>query len=154
MNAKQITFVIVCIFMMTCGFQCTSNNTASIGDGKVDEVESATIRVAVGMTFTAKPELVPIAYGVSTALLDMIGTNTISTTTDMLSFAVDAQLNKLNLDAATKASFNDLVNLIKVKIKAQIKDVPVDQNEKIIVIRDIVKIIQETALARMATVTK
>ena len=48
---------------------CSPQGDSTLGNGKVDLVEAATIRVAVGMAFTARPDTVVPAYRVATGLL-------------------------------------------------------------------------------------
>ena len=126
---------------------CNPNGGSSIGDGKVDIVEAAVIQVAVGAAMSAKPELIAPSYAVSTALLTMLDASTI-TSPSMLETVLGKEIDKLNLDPLTRQSVRDLVALIKAKIVQELNltDAP---NTKMIVLKQIVQIVHDTAAARI-----
>lgn len=138
------------LFSLSVQFGCSGPGAANIGDGKVDQVEAATIQVAVGLAMTARPDTVAPAYAVSTAILAVIDTSTAETA---LAAAVDtaltAKLDELHLDAPTKASVQDLALLIRAQVMEQLSAANLPASEKRVVIREVVAIVQQTAAARL-----
>ncbi len=144
----------IMIIMLLVGlyglFGCAPNSgsNSTLGNGKVDAVEAATLRVAVGLAFTARPDTVAPAYAVSTALLAGLSADYVA-----LPQAVDGiikrETDRLNLDPATLAAFDDLLLLIKAEITQRISADAVDDPGKRVMVRDLVAIVQETAAARL-----
>ena len=117
-------------------------------NGMLDPVETATIRVAVGLAMTAEPRTVVPAYAVSTALLAILdGTET--TTLGALCPAVDKEIDKLNLTDAERASFIELVELVKARILQQLGSTNMDVAQKIVLIKGIVQIVRDASIARI-----
>ena len=141
---KSIVIAICSILFLAA---CNSNGGTTIGDGKVDMVEAAVIQAAVGAAMSAKPELIAPSYAVSTALLTMLDASTI-TSPSMLETVLGKEIDKLNLDPLTRQSVHDLVALIKAKIVQELNltDAP---NTKMIVLKQIVQIVHDTAAARI-----
>lgn len=121
----------------------------TIGDGKIDPVEAATISFAVGIAMSARPSAILPAYGVSTALLALLSDNTQSVTIPILDAAVAKEVAKLNLDPITKQSFNDLVTLIKAEISSRLKVPNLGESEKLIVVKQFIQIVHDSAAARL-----
>lgn len=142
---KSILITLFCSVLFLSA--CNPNGGSSIGDGKVDIVEAAVIQVAVGAAMSAKPELIAPSYAVSTALLTMLDASTI-TSPSMLETVLGKEIDKLNLDPLTRQSVLDLVALIKAKIVQELNltDAP---NTKMIVLKQIVQIVHDTAAARI-----
>lgn len=142
---KSILITLFCSVLFLSA--CNPNGGSSIGDGKVDIVEAAVIQAAVGAAMSAKPELVDPAYAVSTALLTMLDASTI-TSPSLLETVLGKEIDKLNLDPLTRQSVRDLVALIKAKIVQELNltDAP---NTKMIVLKQIVQIVHDTAAARI-----
>lgn len=130
------------------GCAAPAGSASTLGNGKVDAVEAATLRVAVGLAFTARPDTVAPAYAVSTALLAGLSADYVA-----LPAAVDGiisrETERLNLDPATLASFGDLLLLIKAEITQRISVDAVDDPGKRVMVRELVAIVQETAAARL-----
>ena len=141
---KSIVIAICSILFLAA---CNPNGGTTIGDGKVDMVEAAVIQAAVGAAMSAKPELIAPSYAVSTALLTMLDASTI-TSPSMLETVLGKEIDKLNLDPLTRQSVHDLVALIKAKIVQELNltDAP---NTKMIVLKQIVQIVHDTAAARI-----
>lgn len=143
-----LTIALLC--MLCAAFLLGCQQGSNIGDGKVDQVEAATIQVAVGLAMTARPDTVAPAYAVSTAILAVLDTSTAQTA---LAAAVDtaltAKLNDLHLDAPTKASVQDLALLIRAQVMEQLSAANIPAAEKRVVIREVVAIVQRTAAARL-----
>ena len=151
-----ILCILGCLFFIE-GCTNTNNQANSIQiitpDGKIDAVEAATIRLAVGAALSAKPETIKPAYAVSTALLATINTLDYAVLVSVVDKAIQNEVNKLNLDNLTKQSFNDLIVLVKAQIKQQI-NVSIDTSDIIseqrkVLISDILKIVQEASSARL-----
>lgn len=145
-----IALLVAIAMAFICGCSEKGGNQSTLGDGKVDQVEAATIRVAVGLAFTARPDTVAPAYAASTAILALLDQNTGETVAaSAIDTALSAKLEELNLDAATKQSVMDLVLLIKAKTMEQLDAADLTDDKEVVVIRDVVAIVQETAAARM-----
>ena len=120
---------------------------SNIGDGKIDTVEEAEIRIAVGLILSSRPETVPIAYLVSEKLLQTMSDDYISTL-DAVDIIVAREVNQIKFTPEEAASFNDLLVLVKAKIKEQINPVSVD-SQRLIMVKQVVKIVNACAKARM-----
>ena len=117
-------------------------------NGTLDPVETATIRVAVGLAMTAEPKTIVPAYAVSTALLAILDGTEI-TTLGVLCPAVDEEIDKLNLTDAERASFMELVELVKASIIQQLDLPDMDVAQKIVIIKGIVQIVRDASIARI-----
>jgi len=122
--------------------------TAKVQDGKLDPVEAATIRVAVGAAMSAYPKAIPASYAVSTALLVGLSGDYVSLA-PAVDLIIEREVAQLNLDAPTKASFNDLVALIRARLMQQLQIEGVDAAGQKVMVRELVLIVQESAKARM-----
>ncbi len=148
---KQLAPVLaVCLLLVLLAACFTNKGACTLGNGQVDAVEAATLRVAVGLAFTARPDTALPAYTAATAVLAALGEDGQSVPTSITDQVIADKLNDLNLDPATRASFNDLALLIKARIVEQLS---IDSSgaEKAVVVRDIVEIVRETAAARLGT---
>lgn len=125
---------------------------STIGNGKVDLVEAATIQVAVGLAFSAKPQTIVPAYAVSTALLKIMSKDQEKVIPSMIKDMVKLEIDKLKLDALTKASMLDLYQLIEAEVKSKI-DLQIDASNKMIIIQQLVQIVHDSAEARMGIIT-
>lgn len=151
-----LLFLSAIMFLTLTASSC-SNGTGiggtSIGDGKVDAVEAAELRVAVGLSFNARPDLIAPSYAVSTAILTgMMLTDKSISTIPQIDEIIAKETAKLKLDPLTQQSFNDLIALIKVKVVEQMGTVKIPDSNKMVVIHDIVFIIQQTSAARLGIV--
>lgn len=122
-------------------------NGTTIGDGKVDAVEAAEIRLAVGLAFAGHPEIVAPTYGIATAILAATGDQG-AVDAAVIDGVIGREVAKLGLDPVTLQSFNDLVALAKAKIMAHLPD-QADRTGRLVVVRDVVEIIRQAAAARM-----
>lgn len=125
-----------------------SKGSSTLGNGQVDAVEAATLRVAVGLAMTARPDTVAPAHAVGTALLAVLADDSQPVPTSAIEQTIIAKMVELNLDPASQQSFNDLILLIKAKIIEQLAMATQGTN-RIVVVRDIIKIVRETATARL-----
>lgn len=125
-------------------------NGTTIGNGKIDPVEAATIRVAVGAAMSAKPSAIPPAYAVSTALLALTDPEQGKfVTVALIKDAIAKETAKLKLDPYTAASFGDLVGIIETKLAERLQQADIHPSERVIVIRAVIAIVAEAAAARM-----
>ena len=132
-------------------YGCSQQGESTIGNGKVDLVEAATIRVAVGLAFSARPDTVEPAYRVATGLLVVLDADADKTAlAKTIQSALAEETKKLHLDAATAASFADLVALIEAQIMEKLNASPVTSSQKAVILRDVLTIVRDTAAARMA----
>lgn len=155
MNQLFIAMLLCCISVMFAACAGTNpDGSSTLGDGKVDQVEAASIRVAVGLAFTAKPEAVVPAYGVSTAVLAVLPPGEgAEIDVSLIDTVIGAELDKLNLDQPTRQSFDDLVLLARAKISEQLAKGTAG-NQRLVVVREVVAIIQQTAASRLEVASK
>ena len=137
---KKIIALLMMILMTGCA-------TVDI-DGTVDPTETAMIRVAVGMAMTAEPDTVLPAYAVSTALLAIMD-GTEVTSLDTLDQAVDAEINDLALTTAERASFMELVTLVKARIIQQLNLPDLDAAQKLVIVRNVIQIVRDASMVRI-----
>ncbi len=155
------SWVLVAVMMMMsvflfsgCITDTGDGSSTTIGNGKVDPAEAASIRLAVGLSFTAYPKAIVPAYAVSTAILEILPSDPSRPPVEVsqIDSLISKEVDKLNLDPLTKQSFNDLVALAKTKIIEQL-GVSSDASTRTVVIHDVLTIIQQTAAARMQLAT-
>jgi hypothetical protein len=140
---KKIAYLLLPLLML---FGCSGKST--IGDGQVDEVEAASIRVAVGMAFQARPDTIAPAYAVSTALLAGMKVGA-AVELPSLDGIIAKEVALLKLDPLTAANFDDLITLVKAKIKAQVALPNLPDIQKMVVVKQVVEIVQQSAAVRL-----
>lgn len=143
MKYGMLVVLFALLFITAC-----SGTTSTIGDGQVDEVEAAVLRVAVGAAMSAAPEAVAPAYAVSTALLAKIDGDDF-VTLDLLSTNLDSRIAALDLSFAERQSVMDLVSLVKARIKSELKLSDKAEAQKLIVVRQIIQIVRDSSVARL-----
>lgn len=124
---------------------CTGKS--NVGDGKIDAVEEAEIRVAVGLVLSAKPELVPVAALVTSKLLDVMSDDYLSALS-IVDIVIASETETLKLTPEEKISFNDLVVLVKAKILSQVGEGTGD-NSRLVMVKQVIRIVNESANARL-----
>lgn len=139
---KGIVALLICLLALV-GCSGKSN----IGDGKIDTVEETEIRTAVGLILSSKPETIPMVYLVSEKLLQIMSDDYISTL-DAVDIIVAREVKQISFTPEEAASFNDLLILVKAKIKEQVGSVTVD-SQRLIMVKQVVKIVNESSKARM-----
>jgi hypothetical protein len=144
MKKTVVSFLLVLMVMLS---GCAG--TSTVGNGKIDPVESATIRVAVGLAFQQMPSAIAPAYSVSTAILVMTSPNGQAIALPLLEDVVSKQIQDLKLDPLTQESMYDLLYLVKEALAQQLVGMTVPDSQKMIIVRDLIKIIQSSAAARM-----
>ena len=142
---KRVIVALLAIFGLALS-GCSS--TSTVGNGKIDPVEEATIRLAIGTAMSAYPAAVEPAYLVSSALLVALGEQQSGALTDLIDVVIANEVSKLNLDPVTTQSFNDLVILIKAKIQELLNTEKIEASNTYIVVKDLIKIVNEAAVAR------
>lgn len=155
---KRFTSLFVLLFTGFCLFQLAacgstgstgSTGQSTLGNGKVDPTEAAALRVAVGLAFTARPDTIAPSYAVSTAILaglDVAGGQAVPLSA--IDGLIGQETAKLKLDPLTQQSFNDLILLVKAKVLEQLST-NTDVAARMVVVRDLVTIVQQTAAARL-----
>lgn len=137
------TFVLVFI---AAALMITGCVTSNVGDGQVDQVEAATIRLAVGAAMSAKPEAVVPAYAVTKTLLAVMDGSEAVQVSD-LETALDKKINDLNLTELERQSVTDLAALVKANIQERIAGI--GEGRRMVVIQAVIEIVHEAAAARL-----
>jgi len=136
--------------LMTC-FTLTFCSCASlpstIGDGKIDAVEMATLQVAVGLAMNQAPQTVEPTYKVTSALLELTGDHAVSLSE--IDVFIDVELDKLEIDALTKQSVKELTILVKAYVTEMLNKEGISQDQRYIVAIDIIKIVNQVAKSRI-----
>jgi uncharacterized protein YceK len=135
-------FVLMLIIVLLAG--CS---TVTL-DGDIDPVESAAIRVAVGLAMSASPQTVLPAYAVSTALLAILeGSETAPL--DTFDAAINAEADKLELTDMERASFDELIKLVRAETMRRLNLPEIDTEQKLVIVKTVIQIVREAALARI-----
>lgn len=142
-------FLVLCVFMFSLS-ACTQTGTSTIGNGKIDTLEMATIQIAVGLAMNQKPETVIPSYLVTNELLALDANKVASF--DDYNLIVQKQIDSLNLDPMTKASALDLYMVVKEIIVSTLNKQGISEDQKYIVMMDIVKVINKSAKIRLQNV--
>ena len=158
MKRFHIIFTLLFVAFFAIGLTaCNEAGTgkSTLGNGKVDPIEAAALRVVVGMAFTARPDTIIPAHAVSTAILATMDAGSGTGAAVPLS-AIDGviaeQTAKLHLDPASLQSFNDLVLLVKAQVAQQL-GANADIAQTLVVAHDVVLVVQQTAAARLGIPT-
>jgi len=141
------TGIMMLFMVMLCFMLAGCNGVSSnVGDGQVDAVEAATIRLAVGAAMSAKPETIVPAYAVTKTLLAVMDGAEAVQVRDLES-ALDERIDNLNLTPLEKQSVSDLVTLVRANITERVSGIAPDL--KLVVVRAVIEIVHETASARL-----
>jgi len=141
------TGIMMLFMVMLCFMLAGCNGVSSnVGDGQVDAVEAATIRLAVGAAMSAKPETVVPAYAVTKTLLAVMDGSEAVKVGD-LEAALDDRIDTLNLTPLERQSVSDLVALVKANIVDRISGISPDL--KLVVVRAVIEIVHDSAAARL-----
>ena len=129
---------------------CSSSKPNTIGNGVVDPVEEATLRLSISLAFDSYPVAVEPAYIVSSVLLSKL--NDTEMDDAVLLNTVDAvvkdKTEELNLKNSDKSAFNLLIIIVKERIKEIINVEKIQESQRVVVIKDLIKIVNEVAKAR------
>jgi hypothetical protein len=126
---------------------CVATNNTTIGNGRVDALEAATLKVAVGLALTEKPQAIKPSYDVTSALLGLTQDN-IAQDCDVNSI-IALELNKLELDPMTKASVMELAELIKIYIVTILDGEGIPADQRYVVAIDLIRVVHEAAKTRL-----
>ena len=140
-------FLSVCL-VMSLFFVLGCAKPGAIGDGEIDEVESAIIRLATGAVLSSKPELIVPAYVISTVLLNKMESGQIAAL-ENFDTELNEEIDKLELTELEKKSANDLVVLLKAKIKKDLDIEGIPQEEKFVVVKDLLMIVKQSSNERI-----
>lgn len=138
-----LTFLLVLVALLCMIAGCVTTN---VGDGQVDAVEAATIRLAVGAAMAAKPETVIPAYAVTKTVLAIMDSGEAVQVKD-LEAAVEKQIGTLNLTPLEKQSVSDLVALVRANIQGHISGIAPDL--RMVMIRAVIEIVHDSAAMRL-----
>lgn len=129
---------------------CSSSKPNTIGNGVVDPVEEATLRLSISLAFDSYPVAVEPAYIVSSVLLSKLNDTEMNNAAllNTVDAVVKDKTKELNLKDSDKAAFNLLVIIVKEKIKELINVEKIPESQRVVVIKDLIKIVNETAKAR------
>ena len=118
---KSILIIPLLLLLLSA---CSNSKPNTIGNGVVDPVEEATLRLSISLAFDSYPVAVEPAYIVSSVLLSKL--NDTEMDDAVLLNTVDAvvkdKTKELNLKNSDKAAFNLLIIIVKEKIKELIND--------------------------------
>ena len=144
---KSILIIPLLLLLLSA---CSSSKPNTIGNGVVDPVEEATLRLSISLAFDSYPVAVEPAYIVSSVLLSKL--NDTEMDDAVLLNTVDAvvkdKTEELNLKNSDKAAFNLLIIIVKEKIKEIINVEKIQESQRVVVIKDLTKIVNEVAKAR------
>ena len=142
---KSILIIPLLLLLLS---SCSKPNT--IGNGVVDPVEEATLRLSISLAFDSYPVAVEPAYIVSSVLLSKLNDTEMDDAAllNTVDVVVKDKTKELNLKNSDKAAFNLLIIIVKEKIKELINVGKVPESQRIIVIKDLIKIVNEVAKAR------
>lgn len=116
----------------------------TLGNGVIDPVENAVIRVAVGTVLAKHPELIAPAYAVSTGMKVLIGNTEKQESLSLLEQELMLQLSELDLSLEEQIAAETLIGLLKEELTKYESD-----EEKRVVLRQLVYIVNETARCRL-----
>lgn len=151
-NAFAILLLCLLLPMLACTSktdQATGEKTTvtTIGDGVFDAKEQAAFKAAVGLPLSIKPDLAAPVYAVASIAVGL----TSGSAAERLDAALKQVSVDLNLNAATLASLDDYLELIKVEIDTYIfpggSSIDIESYGKIL--NQMLLIVQESAKERM-----
>lgn len=143
---KHIIALLLAILLTGCA---TQTGLITV-DGKLDDTEKAVIGLTVDAALAAKPSAVAPAYAVSTALLAskdaVLGQSVLVSYLDTV---IEAEVQKLGLTPAGYQDFKFLVAIVKSKIKLDLDVQGISENDRLVFVFDVVKVVNDVAKARM-----
>lgn len=126
---------------------CSTVNT--VGNGAVDPIEEVALRLSVSLALDNFPVAIEPAYIVSSVLLATIDTQSndavLVSTVDKV---IDKQVLELNLTPQDKVIFNSLTKIVKDDIKKLLDKEKIPNEQRVIVVKDLIKIINEVAMSK------
>lgn len=122
--------------------------SSTIGNGQVDPIEEAALRMAVGVAISHHPEAALPAYRVADGLLLVLDPARQATAGE-LDTAIAAELQRLDLDPASLASFMELSYLVRVQVIATLKQEQIAPDKRVIILCQLVEVVRQAASARL-----
>ena len=144
---KSILIIPLLLLLLSA---CSSSKPNTIGNGVVDPVEEATLRLSISLAFDSYPVAVEPAYIVSSVLLSKLNDTEMDDAVliNIVDAVVKDKTEELNLKNSDKAAFNLLIIIVKEKIKELINVEKIQESQRVVVIKDLIKIVNEVAKAR------
>ena len=144
---KSILIIPLLLLLLSA---CSSSKPNTIGNGVVDPVEEATLRLSISLAFDSYPVAVEPAYIVSSVLLSKLNDTEMDDAVliNIVDAVVKDKTKELNLKNSDKAAFNLLIIIVKEKIKELINVEKIPESQRVVVIKDLIKIVNEVAKAR------
>ena len=144
---KSILIIPLLLLLLSA---CSSSKPNTIGDGVVDPVEEATLRLSISLAFDSYPVAVEPAYIVSSVLLSKLNDTEMDDAAllNTVDAVVKDKTKELNLKNSDKAAFNLLIIIVKERIKEIINVEKISESQRVVVIKDLIKIVNEVAKAR------
>ena len=142
------SILIIPLLLLLLSACSTKPNT--IGNGVVDPVEEATLRLSISLAFDSYPVAVEPAYIVSSVLLSKLNDTEMNNAAllNTVDVIVKDKTKELNLKDSDKAAFNLLIIIVKEKIKELINVEKIPESQRVVVIKDLIKVVNEVAKAR------
>lgn len=144
---KSILIIPLLLLLLSA---CSTSKPNTIGNGIVDPVEEATLRLSISLAFDSYPVAVEPAYIVSSVLLSKLNDTEMNNAAllNTVDVIVKDKTKELNLKDSDKAAFNLLIIIVKERIKELINVEKIPESQRVVVIKDLIKIVNETAKAR------
>lgn len=144
---KSILIIPLLLLLLSA---CSSSKPNTIGDGVVDPIEEATLRLSISLAFDSYPVAVEPAYIVSSVLLSKLNDTEMDDAAllNTVDAVVKDKTKELNLKNSDKAAFNLLIIIVKERIKEIINVEKIPESQRVVVIKDLIKIVNEVAKAR------
>ena len=144
---KSILIIPLLLLLLSA---CSSPKPNTIGNGVVDPVEEATLRLSISLAFDSYPVAVEPAYIVSSVLLSKLNDTEMNNAAllNTVDAVVKDKTKELNLKDSDKAAFNLLIIIVKERIKELINVEKIPESQRVFVIKDLIKIVNEVAKAR------
>ena len=144
---KSILIIPLLLLLLSA---CSTSKPNTIGNGVVDPVEEATLRLSISLAFDSYPVAVEPAYIVSSVLLSKLNDTEMDDAAllNTVDTVVKDKTKELNLKNSDKAAFNLLIIIVKERIKEIINVEKIPESQRVVVIRDLIKIVNEVAKAR------
>ena len=144
---KSILIIPLLLLLLSA---CSRSKPNTIGNGVVDPVEEATLRLSISLAFDSYPVAVEPAYIVSSVLLSKLNDTEMDDAAllNTVDAVVKDKTKELNLKNSDKAAFNLLIIIVQERIKELINVEKIPENQRVVVIKDLIKIVNEVAKAR------
>ena len=144
---KSILIIPLLLLLLSA---CSTSKPNTIGNGVVDPVEEATLRLSISLAFDSYPVAVEPAYIVSSVLLSKLNDTEMDDAAllNTVDTVVKDKTKELNLKNSDKAAFNLLIIIVKERIKEIINVEKIPESQRVVVIKDLIKIVNEVAKAR------